>query len=810
MNIIRFNLYKNPPQKASVPALKECLEPLGIESGDPSTLPFANGDATAGCENELQTAVRGEAFSVDLPLVIRDSTFMRNIRRRSASGDTSQDVPARLVSWLNGNSSHIWENSWVRFPLSSLHPEAGNLLRNDLLKEHGNEFGAIRSDANRFFFIKQWKEWIRVPASYMLKLALFDSLHSYHVGLEEGITQYILAAGKGVAHHILNDNTSPEITSFYISRITPVELNGRAIAGETARRYLFVQLLNAYANTKFGLVENGQESLIFQSPHPPVRLRLLNDCISDSFYRELFMNPCLSGWENGREKLRYMNLCHQVLSRSHLNTIMKLRDASIIANNLVMLPNTSNISLANNGTHISIGSQKISQLMQTNDRSFTARHEKYLGDLVAKIFEHFIPLFVGTYSCSPYRFDFNEFHPERVLGFLPHELDFTHLRMLWRRWRKKSKNVRFRRVFTPFGPVLPDRLIAAFLGLKGDYLRDYRLIDYPVALLSTETSPALNGHLGNSSRLKADLHSLGIFHKEMSLYVPMKLRTFASHGFSGLEARHYSLFPRFFGDLDRTVDLQLLILIMCYKIISKGMVSHESIPDHPFVESERRQIIFGTATGIPTFYIKKDTPNYFLKTIVSQTRGCRPSRRYSGYLRVKNRQFLLALTRFIKKEAQDVTEMMNMHGTLDDLEERILDPDYFDAADRITRAVLEKSGVKGVYDISARTFNEALENHCIEELKESHMGEGWRVLMEDLSQVVKKHSHTELARAVDKLCMGRDPRDFLTFLSGKVRKGTAEPEELSRCLKLAIIAIEAENTKDTRNEYHDSSSVCGA
>jgi hypothetical protein len=25
-----------------------------------------------------------------------------------------------------------------------------------------------------------------------------------------------------------------------------------------------------------------------------------------------------------------------------------------------------------------------------------------------------------------------------VLGFLPHELDYTHLRMIWRRWRKKA------------------------------------------------------------------------------------------------------------------------------------------------------------------------------------------------------------------------------------------------------------------------------------------------------------------------------------------------------------------------------------
>ena len=61
-----------------------------------------------------------------------------------------------------------------------------------------------------------------------------------------------------------------------------------------------------------------------------------------------------------------------------------------------------------------------------------------MGDLVVKIVEHFLPLFVGTYSAAPYRLDFVDLHPEKALGFLPHELDYTHLRMLWRRWKKKA------------------------------------------------------------------------------------------------------------------------------------------------------------------------------------------------------------------------------------------------------------------------------------------------------------------------------------------------------------------------------------
>ena len=108
-----------------------------------------------------------------------------------------------------------------------------------------------------------------------------------------------------------------------------------------------------YANRRLGLLDGGQRAMIYFAPHPPVRQKQLNDCISDAFYRELFMSPCLSGWDDGEAKHAYMSLCHQVLSRSQLNAVAKLREAGIVVNNLVVLPNLSNISLANNGSHVS-------------------------------------------------------------------------------------------------------------------------------------------------------------------------------------------------------------------------------------------------------------------------------------------------------------------------------------------------------------------------------------------------------------------------------------------------------------------------
>ena len=99
-------------------------------------------------------------------------------------------------------------------------------------------------------------------------------------------------------------------------------------------------------------------------------------------------------------------------------------------------------------------------MMKAGARDFTAADEKRTGDLVVKIVEHFLPLFVGTYSAAPCRFDFSDFHPETVLGFLPHELDFTHLRMLWRRWKGKADLKCFGYALTPFGPRGLDRFLS--------------------------------------------------------------------------------------------------------------------------------------------------------------------------------------------------------------------------------------------------------------------------------------------------------------------------------------------------------------
>jgi len=767
-------------------------------------LPFIPSDITFGTETELQTAVRGSRNSVDLPLEISNSNYFFNIIRRIERGDAPRKLIHGLERYLGDNEDTIWENSFVSLPRSSLSPFAEGVFEGDLLADKEEPRKGIRSDACKYTENREGTECLRVPVSYLLKLALSDA-----IGSDPPVPEIVRRKGISLMACFTNDNTSPETHSF---RVNTAGKRGIAVsaARDMSRRFLLTQLLAAYANERFRLRERGQEIFIYLSPHPPVRQKTLNGCISDAFYRELFMNPCLSGWAQGEKKHAYMHLCHEVLSRSHLNAVLKLKEAGIITNDLVVLPNTSNISLANNGTHLSQGSKKLVSLLGDPSSGFTGLHEKYVSDLVVKIVEHFLPLFVGTYSASPYRIDFKDFHPERVLGFLSHELDFTHLRMLWRRWRKKADIRVFKRSITPFGPDWLDRAVSSLFRLRGDCLPDFRLIDYLVCLMSTQRSPALDGTPGNSTALKKDLAELGVFHPSMSLYLFFKPREYSVMGFSGFEGRHYSLFEGFEHDFGRAALLQAFVTSLAFRYVIEGKITHRHIPDTPFVESERRQVIFNAAIGIPTFYVKADTGNLFLRHIIMSTAGVRHSRRYPGYIRVPLKQYLDALAKMLKDDSGPLPEIFHISDCLEDLGDRIRGNTGASVASRLIHGVCEKAGARRALDLDSGAFNLAAERYYRTDLRKRHLRESLAIFKHDLSRLDKAiTAHDGLVRAALDCTVPEDGAlPYFMSIRKKLLEERLPAQEIQRLIRLIILVEHAEAVEEEHErEAHDTTPV---
>ena len=741
---------------------------------------FCGDDVTAGAENELQAVVAGRREDVDLPGTIERSNYFANILRRARSGDTSPRLVSSLERFLEENREGVWENSWVRFPRRALSAAADAVLRRDLLADKRRPDLGGRTDSERFFVHQGGEELLRVPVSYLLKLALADAA-------SDGLPSPLPAAGEALLGHFLSDNTSPETFSFHVVPLRAGAGYGHDLARETGRRYLLSQLLVEYANQRFDLAASGQRAMVYFAPQTPVRQRELNELIADGFYRELFMSPCLSGWDEGEKKHRYMELCHQVLSRSQLQAVAKLREAGVIVNNLVVLPSASNTSLANNGTHISLGSRLLGAALADPDSGFGAVEEKYCGDLAIKCVEHFLPLFVGTYSAAPARLGFADFHPEKALGFLPHELDYTHLRMLWRRWRKKADLSICGRSLTPFGPEWLDKGVSTLFGLRGDFIPDARLLDYPAALLSTRRSPALDGRLGNHERLKDDLAALGAFDPRMSLYLLYRQRQYAAMGFSGFEGRHYSLFVEI-GDLGRAAALQTLVTAYAYKLMLDGRLQHRQIPDDPTVESERRQIFFASAMGVPTFFVRRTSRNLFLRRILQRTPRVRASSRYPGYLRVPVADYQRTLVELLREDAPDLVENLGVGDILDDLALRLADPGH-SAAGRLSAGILERLGARDPLKVPARAFNLAAEGFYREELRDRQLRAAVVELTEDLRRVATA-GPSQLRQALSTLFPGDRPEGFLAESAEDVLAGSADAELLQRLIGLVLVAVE--------------------
>lgn len=753
-------------------------------------LPFVGKDATAGSETELQTAVIGPREKADLPLSIERSKFFKNIAKQTSSGEAPLKRIAELEEYLDAKEE-VWENSWVRFSGLLLNTYAQSVLGSDMRADKRESGSPMRCDAERFTCTENGERMIRIPVSYLLKLALADATGGADV------PTVLKDVGAEMMALFLNDNTSPETHSFHPVTTDNERGLGGALAAETMLRYLLTQLLVGYANQKFLLERSGQKVIVYFAPNPPVRQKELNELISDSFYRELYMSPCLSGWDCGEEKHRYMALCHEVLSRSQLNTLSKLKEAGIISNNLVVLPNTSNISLANNGTHISFGSKILSRHLKDPLDGYGAMDEKYYGDLVIKITEHFLPLFVGTYSAAPYRLDFWDFHPERALGFLPHELDYTHLRMLWRRWKGKASLKFLGHPITPFGPEWLDRTISRLLDLKGDYVNDYRLLDYLIAILSTDESPSLNGRLGNDIELRSDLQDMGVFHRRMPLYLLYRMRQHQAMGFSGYEARYFSLFESITDDMSAASDLQLLITVLAYKYILQNTVTHQTIPDNPTVESERRQFFFGSAIGIPTYYVSRHTTNQFLMKIVHSAERTRSSRRYAKYIRIPAIEYRRALLRIVKQDGRDLIELLQLQKTVENLELRVNQPKDYAVDRRLTRKIMSGQSQSDPLKMKGREFNRAAETYYRKDMRLQHIREAF----EQLETLVKsldswgawrsgRYNKTML-RILD----GKSAENYLASISEQLLDDALPAEEYQRLIHLMLLVFYKSKTE---------------
>jgi hypothetical protein len=703
--------------------------------------PFLGSDTTAGTENELVTAVAGPAGTADLACAIADSPHAAAFSRTARSA---------LTAWLRDNPQGVWEHSWLRLARARLHPRARELLERELAGRRDRAEFEIDADT------------LRLPASHVLRLALADA----HARL--ALPAALAPVAERMLGCFLNDNTAPEVLSTHIVSARAGRGLGTAVAHENAQRFLLVQLLAAYANSHFGLEAGNQTLQVYGAPNPPARLRQLSRLLPADFYRELFMNPCLAGFSDGVAKRGYMHLCHATLSRSRQHAHARLIGAGIArAGGVERL--VCDTSLLNNGTHLSLGSRQLSNAF---DSTGGAVAEKYLGDLAAKLVEHFLPLFVGLYSAAPVRLAPADLRPEQALGFLPNEISAPFLRLTWQSWKRKA---------------------GLLSGLKGDFVPDARLLDYYAALPGLPGQAALDGRPGNGERLKSALAAQGLYSPHMTVYALYRLREQARMGFSGFEGRHYSLFASFADDLAPAASLQAHITALAYRYIAAGEVTHAQIPDDPETESERRQLFFAAAIGLPVAYVRRATRNRFLLKVLAHTRRTRLSKRHPQYFKVYLDDYRQALAQVLAEDGAPLRDA-EAATALAELRTRLAQPQERGAAGSITRGILTELGEKTPMDADAATFNHAAENYYRDTLRTRQLAEGVEacsVLLADTARRMRRHDEPALRAAIRTIAGERSLEQFVAQTSKSVVRETAGPETLRAWIGLVTVNVAA-------------------
>jgi hypothetical protein len=294
------------------------------------------------------------------------------------------------------------------------------------------------------------------------------------------------------------------------------------------------------------------------------------------------------------------------------------------------------------------------------------------------------------------------------------------------------------------------------------------------------------------ARLVSELDELGIVDRRLAFYMPLRLREFNRMGFSGFEARYYSLFPSFGRDMAQAASLQQLLLMVAYRMALDGSVQAGDIPDDPTSESERRTPFFFAAAGLPAFYVHKRTGNALLKRVLPHCGNTRSSWRHPDYLRVPICEYRQALVRWLEENARETIARAQAEVILLDLRARLADKSL-QAHGRVTKAVMGESAYRDPMKLHAREFNRMAEQHYREAFRRANLQEAFEQLRED-AQSLEKSDQPQVAAMVRHAVRVQDPVRFLDCIKARLLGDELTAQETASVLNFLLLlsAIEEE------------------
>jgi len=167
------------------------------------------------------------------------------------------------------------------------------------------------------------------------------------------------------------------------------------------------------------------------------------------------------------------------------------------------------------------------------------------------------------------------------------------------------------------------------------------------------------------------------------------------------------------------------------------------------------------------------------------------SHRYSGYIRVYNREYKKALLSILNEDGKFLIESMELSSTMEDLKNRLDDPGNYSVSSRLTQGILESAGEKSPMKIPADEFLTSAENYYLYDLKKNQMKEAFDIFRNDLVRLDSWETWRQgyYNKPLLDILAGRNASDFMASVREEILNERASENVLEKLIHLILLCI---------------------
>ena len=177
-----------------------------------------------------------------------------------------------------------------------------------------------------------------------------------------------------------------------------------------------------------------------------------------------------------------------------------------------------------------------------------------------------------------------------------------------------------------------------------------------------------------------------------------------------------------------------------------------------------------------------------MQKILAHVQNIRRSNRYRGYLRVRVKDYRLALLKVLQEDGGNLLNTLKVSDHLRTLEQRFYNGTPTALSKIIDGVSMELPQKKDPFRVSADTFNSGAEEYFRGNLRKSHLREGLNVLIEDCRSLDAKREDN-LSRVMKNISRQSGVGQYIAEKADDVISEQADADTLQNLLHICLAVI---------------------